>query len=842
MRRSLKIRDQLFLSFLVMLLIVVVLGAVAVWHSELIHKQTEIMYNHPLKVTGAVQKIHRSILEMRLGTRNLMLAANIEQINSANKDIEIASRQAEDQFLIVKEAYLGSQNDVTQAHNAFMLWSVSREENKQKALDGNFADIKQSVADNGKIGKLRLDMIRKLNVIENFATNKADALFQNSNNLKKRLHLELALLIIFLIAIIIILNYYLLNNIRKPITLLTNAALALRNGNLKARSNVITGNELGTLSEGFDAMIDKLEEDIVLNEMETEIITEMLRDDDPRKFFSGLVTQLAELTNSQMVSVYLLTNDRKNYEHFESIGLSESARRIFSAEQLDGEFGKVVKTKKIQHLQNIPHDTRFVFNSVSGSLIPREIISVPIVNSRRVIAVISMASVRKYTERSNLLLGRIYDVMSARIDGILTYMRLKTLAAELEIQKKELSAQSVELIQQNSELEMQKIQLNEMNKIKTNFLSNMSHELRTPLNSVIALSGVLTRKLSNKISDEDYSYLEVISRNGKQLLELINDILDLSRIEAGREELITGTFDVNSLVSDIVNMIKPQADEKNIQLSFTTSVDKNIIESDERKIRHILQNLIGNAVKFTDVGKVEVSLHYNENNMQIDVTDTGVGIEKDKQEYIFDEFRQADGSTSRRFGGTGLGLSIARKYARMLGGDVFVNSSPGHGSVFTLIFPLVDEAKDYKDFVEERNKEQAFLSPAQQMAAKGKTILLVEDSEPAVIQLTDFLCNAGYKTLVAVSGDIALDIIAHNHVDALILDLMLPVMDGFDVLRKIRGDEITSKLPVLILTAKHITKEELSFLKSNHIYQLIQKGDVNRDELLKTVFSMINNI
>ena len=823
-----------------MLLIVVVLGAVAVWHSELIHEQTEIMYEHPLKVSAAVQKIHRSILEMRLGTRNLMLAANVEQINNANNDIEIASRHAEDQFLIVKEAYLGPQNDVIQAHNAFMLWSVSREENKQKALDGNFADIKQSVADNGKIGKLRTDMISKLSVIENFANDKADTLFKNSNNLKKRLHLELAFLIIFLIALIVILNYYLLNNIRKPITMLTNAALALRNGNLKARSNVKTGNELGTLSEGFDTMIDKLEEDIVLNEMETEIITEMLRDDDPHKFFSGLVTKLAELTNSQMVSVYLLTNDRKSYEHFESVGLSESARSTFSAEQLDGEFGKVVKTKKIQHLQNIPHDTRFVFNSVSGSLIPREIISVPIINSRRVIAVISMASVRKYSERSNLLINRIYDVMSARIDGILTYMRLKILAAELEIQKKELSAQSVELIQQNSELEMQKIQLNEMNKIKTNFLSNMSHELRTPLNSVIALSGVLTRKLSNKISDDDYSYLEVISRNGKQLLELINDILDLSRIEAGREELITDTFDINLLVSDIVNMIKPQADEKNIQLFYTTSVDKNIIESDERKIRHILQNLIGNAVKFTDIGKVEVSLHYNENNMQIDVTDTGVGIEKDKQEYIFDEFRQADGSTSRRFGGTGLGLSIARKYARMLGGDVFVNSSPGHGSVFTLIFPLADQAKDYKDFVEEKAKEQAFLSPAQQMSTNGKTILLVEDSEPAVIQLTDFLCNAGYKTLVAVSGDIALDIIAHNHVDAVILDLMLPVMDGFDVLRKIRGEEITSKLPVLILTAKHITKEELSFLKSNHIYQLIQKGDVNRDELLKTVFSMIN--
>jgi signal transduction histidine kinase len=188
----------------------------------------------------------------------------------------------------------------------------------------------------------------------------------------------------------------------------------------------------------------------------------------------------------------------------------------------------------------------------------------------------------------------------------------------------------------------------------------MSHELRTPLNSVIALSGVLYRRLANQIPEEEYSFLEVIERNGKHLLSLINDILEISRIEAGREEIEITEFDAGSLAADVVSLIQPQAKQKKIELLQTARASDLFITSDANKCRHILQNIIGNSVKFTENGKVEVAARKSYNNIVITVADTGIGVAEDQLPHIFEEFRQADGSASRRFGGTGLGLAIAK--------------------------------------------------------------------------------------------------------------------------------------------------------------------------------------
>jgi PAS domain S-box-containing protein len=418
---------------------------------------------------------------------------------------------------------------------------------------------------------------------------------------------------------------------------------------------------------------------------------------------------------------------------------------------------------------------------------------------------------------------------------------LAMLNMELEAQKNELSSQSSELMIQNAELEMQKKQLDEANRLKTIFLSNMSHELRTPLNSVIALSGVLNRRLSNKIPDEEHSYLEVIERNGKHLLDLINDILDISRIEAGKEEIEIVQFNINNTIGDVVSMIHPQAKLKNIELIHTSASDVIPIASDVGKIRHIIQNLIGNAVKFTEHGVVSIEAKKINNTIAITVTDTGIGITEKNQLHIFDEFRQADSGTARKYGGTGLGLAIAKKYTNFLGGDISVKSKLGEGSVFTVTLPL--------EYSFDNDRKQGISSdllftPSSNVSIplneNGiKTILLVEDSEPAIIQIKDILDENKFRILVARDGQQALDIIGQTLPDAMILDLMMPGIDGFEVLKTVRENELTSQLPVLILTAKHITKEELRFLKSNNVHQLIQKGNVNRDELLNAVATMV---
>ena len=422
--------------------------------------------------------------------------------------------------------------------------------------------------------------------------------------------------------------------------------------------------------------------------------------------------------------------------------------------------------------------------------------------------------------------------------------KLQNTNAELQLQARELEIQADELTEQNSLLEIQKKQLDETSRLKTNFLSNMSHELRTPLNSVIALSGVLSRELANKISEDEYSYLEIIERNGKNLLDLINDILDISRIESGREEIEITKFNPMIIVTEVISMLMPQANQKNVEL-LNLMVDTELsITSDSDKLRHILQNIIGNAVKFTDKGHVTVSSRMNDASIEITVTDTGIGITEEHIPYIFDEFRQADGSTSRRFGGTGLGLAISRKYANLLGGTITVNSIPNKGSEFTVILPLhyapenPDSAVVETHFPKDEMKQTKLLDPPTKDSTK-KLILLVEDNEAAVIQIKDMVTDMGYGVMVAPDAEEALVKINQAVPDAIILDLTLPGIDGFKMLEILRNTNATAQVPVLILTAKHITKEELKFLKRNNIHQLIQKGDVRYSELKDAVRSML---
>ena len=287
-------------------------------------------------------------------------------------------------------------------------------------------------------------------------------------------------------------------------------------------------------------------------------------------------------------------------------------------------------------------------------------------------------------------------------------------------------------------------------------------------------------------------------------------------------------------------MLNPQAEQKNLQLIHNHQNEEIKVATDALKCRHILQNLIGNAIKFTETGKVEITAVAGSTRITVKVADTGIGILPEHREHIFDEFTQADGSTSRRFGGTGLGLAIARKYAQLLNGLVEVESEPGIGSVFTLTLPVKLSsniaAPDGNDSISQHMKNKIT------GIKKGdftKTILLIEDSEPAVIQIKDALDENGFKVIVASDGIRALEVCKAQNPDGIILDLMMPGIDGFEVLGKLRASTENGFTPVLILTAKQVTKEELSFLKGNNISQLIQKGDVNLNELISAITQMV---
>ncbi|NEW81386.1 MAG: response regulator [Mariniphaga sp.] len=847
--KNIKIGTQLILGFATMLLFVIVLGIVAYQQTGKIHLGTETIYNHPLKVRTAIGALKFDVVSMRIGTRDLMQANTNAEKEHAIRLIEISAADALEQFKILNAKYLGPRADIDNAYKAFITWKIAREENTKMVLSGDIEKVKESIRSTGTVGSLQEQMMAKIKVIENFSNIKADEIFDNSIKLENMLNNKLMLLVGCIILISGIVIYFVIRNISNPINELTDAAKRFHMGDRNARSLYTKRNEFGVLSDSFNVLVESIQVNADLSEKVVSLSSLMLSKYEAKEFFRETISALASHTGSQMAAVYLLSHDKKTFEHFESLGLDDNARQSFHAHSFEGEFGAAISSHQVQHIKNIAADTRFTFYTVSGKFIPHEIITIPILTSNEVVAIISLASVSKYSNQAIQLIDNIFVTLRARVEGIIAYHKMRKFSEqleqqnrELEVQKTSLASQSAELTEQNTELEMQKKQLSEASQLKTNFLSNMSHELRTPLNSVIALSGVLSRRLVKIIPDEELSYLEIIERNGRHLLTLINDILDISRIEAGREEIEISKFDVNHLVSEIISTIQPQANQKNIELKQTEITPDQHITSDVNKCRHILQNLIANAVKFTEKGKVEIQSRQNGSNIEISVTDTGIGISENHQLYIFDEFRQADSSTSRKFGGTGLGLAIAKKYANLLGGTISVKSATGEGSEFVLTLPIFfaigNKMVDTEEVTGFNHKIKHIPSkPAS--ASASKTVLLVEDSEPAVIQIKDIMAETGYQILVARDGAEALAITSQTIPDAMILDLMMPGIDGFEVLKTLREAEPTASIPVLILTAKHITKEELKFLKRNNIHQLLQKGDVNRSELLRSVETML---
>jgi signal transduction histidine kinase/DNA-binding response OmpR family regulator/CHASE3 domain sensor protein len=847
--KNIKISIQLRVGFAILLLFAIVLGGVGFFQSGKIHQQTVTMYQHPLKTRRTLEEIRSNVLNMRMNIRDFLLVEDTKARQNVLNEIAVNQSNVQSKIEDLKDCYLGPRQDIEDFNREFTKWVSIRQETIRMVTTGKLEEARKRHVPGGIAPTQATKVLDALEKISEFALHKGDELYTNSTKLTNSLNNRLITLITIILLLSILINYILLRNIRKPLDELTNATRKFQKGNLDARSSYSSKNEFGVLSDSFNALAESIQDKTEIDEKFATLAALMLSEYDIKKFFQATLNVLAEHTASQMAAIYLLSDDKKTFNHFESIGIDDNARQAFAADRFEGEFGAVISTRKVQHIRSIPEDTRFIFHTVNGKFIPREIITLPILADNEVVAIVSLASVNIYSQQSLRLIDRILVTLCARVEGILAFHKIKEFSGklenqnrELEAQKTELSSQSAELIEQNTELEMQKKQLGEASRLKTNFLSNMSHELRTPLNSVIALSGVLNRRLANQIPAEEYSYLEVIERNGKHLLDLINDILDISRIEAGKEEIEIKKFNVNSLLSEVVSMINPQAKLKNIELINSSASEELPINSDSGKIRHILQNLISNAVKFTEKGKVEVIASLNGDQLEISITDTGIGIAEEHIRHIFDEFRQADGSTSRRFGGTGLGLSIAKKYASLLGGTITVKSTPGKGSIFTLIIPEQYLAENQILDAETISVSKYEITPILQQPKSDsgqKTIVLVDDSEPAIIQLKDILGEYNFTILTARNGFEALNIIENSIPDAIILDLMMPGIDGFSVLKTVREAEATAHVPVLILTAKQITKEELAFLKRNNVHQLIQKGDVKRDELLLTVSSMV---
>jgi signal transduction histidine kinase/CheY-like chemotaxis protein/HAMP domain-containing protein len=657
-------------------------------------------------------------------------------------------------------------------------------------------------------------------------------------------------MILFVISglIIVLIAIYISKSISKPVIEMERVSRKISAGDFSERIEIISSDELGNLARGFNVMLDATSSRMKIQQGVADISETMIGQSSLQDFGKALLKQLMKFSGASMSTFYILNEAVGLFEHFVSVGANEELLKAFNAENPEGEFGNALSGESIYYLRNIPENTIFKFRTTAGDVIPREIITIPVRVDGKVLALISLVNIQKFSDEcfeilqqswssintsySNLTAGEKTRALAEQLSR--TNQQLESQSEELQAQAEELQQQTEELQEQNLELEAQREQVESSSRLKSEFLSNMSHELRTPLNSILALSRVLIMRVPGKLDAEEINYLGIVERNGKQLLALINDILDLSKIEAGKMDVACREVSLLSILSVIVEGQEIIADKKGISIEMEAPDDLPPIETDEIKLHHALINIIGNAVKFTDKGKVEISVTHDSQNAYIRITDSGIGIPEESIDSIFDEFRQVDGSSSREYEGTGLGLAIARKMIKVLGGSIHVESELDVGSVFTVSLPLFC-GKELSTS-ESRNPHY---SESKSSAITDQRILLVEDNEVSIIQVKMVLESEGFLVDVATGGKQALDYLITTVPDAIILDLMMPELDGFDVLDRIRNLETHRHIPVLVLSAKDLQRKDMERLQYNNVNQILQKGDISKKELLSKVNSML---
>ncbi len=415
---------------------------------------------------------------------------------------------------------------------------------------------------------------------------------------------------------------------------------------------------------------------------------------------------------------------------------------------------------------------------------------------------------------------------------------LRVINEELEERTKVLELQRDDIRKKNEALEIAQHEIHQKaealeiaSRYKSEFLANMSHELRTPLNSILVLSEILATNKNGGMSEEEVEFSNVINASGKDLLELINDILDLSKVEAGRLEIDIEDMNLEELEEFVIRTFSPLTNKKNI--SLTTKIEENVpevIQTDPQRVLQIIKNLMSNAIKFTAEGGVGLHVFRPDKTVSftqpelipdhvigIEVSDTGIGIAKEKLKVIFEAFQQADGTINRKFGGTGLGLTISRSLSRLLGGEIQLQSKPGKGSVFTLYLPISLDTKtprekalqaEPQNILPKKNPDpviESHLTPAflPDTVFENKKILIVDDDMRNVFVLSKILEEKKVNILIGRNGREGIEKVQENpDLNLVLMDIMMPEIDGYTAMREIRKDKRFAQLPIIALTAK----------------------------------------
>jgi len=654
-------------------------------------------------------------------------------------------------------------------------------------------------------------------------------------------------------------------NLTSQVRAIAEVATAVTKGDLTRSIQVDARGEVAELKDNINTMIGNLRLTTDVNTEQDWLKTNLARftnmlqgQRDLTTVGRLLLTELTPLVNAHMGVIYQVENEEnpqlRLLSAYAGDGISPHQPIVQFGEGL---VGQCAMDKRQRLVSDIPTDAAPI-NSALLRVVPKNLVVLPVLFENQVKAVIELASVSAFTTSQMTFLEQLTDSIGIVLNSIEATMQTEgllkqsqQLAGELQTQQKELqqtneqleqkaqqlAERNVEVERKNQEIEQARRALEEKatelsltSKYKSEFLANMSHELRTPLNSILILGQQLTENPDGNLSAKQVEFARTIHGAGTDLLNLISDILDLSKIESGTVTVDAEEILTSNLLETVGRPFRHEAESR--QLSFNIDVDPNLgrsIVTDSKRLQQVLKNLLSNAFKFTAEGGVRLSvsaalggwssehpvLNASPAVIAFEVSDTGIGIPLEKQKLIFEAFQQADAGTSRKYGGTGLGLAISRELASLLGGEIHLQSTPGKGSTFVLYLPLkysgptvaprVSASSQYsvapalpaatqERVIEQLPDDRLDLEP-------GDTILLIVEDDPHYARvLVDLARDKGFKVLVAARGSEALDLAKQFQPTAVSLDVFLPDMLGWTVLSQLKHNPLTRHIPVQIIT------------------------------------------
>jgi CheY-like chemotaxis protein/signal transduction histidine kinase/HAMP domain-containing protein len=654
-------------------------------------------------------------------------------------------------------------------------------------------------------------------------------------------------------------------NLTSQVRAIAEVATAVTKGDLTRSIQVDARGEVAELKDNINTMITNLRLTTDVNTEQDWLKTNLARFTNMLQGQRDLATvgrlllpELTPLVNAHRGVIYQVQNEDSPQLRLLAAYASDGAHPHAQIIQVgEGLIGQCAMDKRQRLVSDIPDDA-IPINSALLRMAPKNLVVLPVLFENQVKAVIELASVSTFTTSQMAFLEQLTDSIGIVLNSIEATMQTEglltqsqQLAGELQTQQKELqqtneqleqkaqqlAERNVEVERKNQEIEQARRALEEKatelsltSKYKSEFLANMSHELRTPLNSILILGQQLTENPDGNLTVKQVEFARTIHGAGTDLLNLISDILDLSKIESGTVTVEAEDILTTNLLETVGRPFRHEAENR--QLTFDVAIDPHLgrsIYTDSKRLQQVLKNLLSNAFKFTAEGGVRLSvsaalggwsaehpvLNHSPAVVAFEVSDTGIGIPQDKQKLIFEAFQQADAGTSRKYGGTGLGLAISRELAGLLGGEIHLQSTPGKGSIFTLYLPLkysgptiaprtstpsqYGAAPMMPTVTQERVTEQL---PDDRLSLEpGDTILLIVEDDPHYARvLVDLARDKGFKILVAARGAEALDLAKQYQPAAISLDVFLPDMLGWTVLSQLKHNPLTRHIPVQIIT------------------------------------------